>query len=141
MKLYGETKVMVPWFDSDGMKQWQMLTFRADEGHGIDKRWLLRQIEAHIKKAFGKKMSHTWIKKNCPVINSEEALPGVSHDSAYEKYMDDFVARWVDRMQQEGEDAEDEDERDTAGETSVAGEEAAMEVCTVRDESQVNPAV
>lgn len=93
MKLYGETKVMVPWFDAEGMKQWQILTFRAQPGSSLDKRALLKHVERHIKNAFGKVVSHSWIKKNCPIVNSEDQALAISHDSAYADMIEAFIDR------------------------------------------------
>lgn len=107
MKLRGQTIVMVPWFDSDGMKQWVRMTFRGE----MDSRFMYKQIRLWIKKEFKKHVDKKWIKANCSIINEyldengKEKNQPLSDDAAFDQLVED----WIKRL----ESYEDEDESDT----------------------------
>jgi hypothetical protein len=107
MKLKGQTIVMVPWFDSDGMKQWLRLSFRGK----MDERFMYRQVVAYIKREFNKTVDKKWIKATCPIINEfkdhsgKEKYQGLSDTTAFNSMVED----WIKRLESD----EDEDKSDT----------------------------
>jgi len=93
MKLTGQTIVLVPWFDAEGMKQWVQMRFNGE----MDSRFLYKQIAAYIKKEFGKRVDKVWIKASCPIINEHQDAKGrekrkqLSDDVSFTKMVEDFI--------------------------------------------------
>ena len=93
MKLTGQTIVLVPWFDAEGMKQWLRMSFNGE----MDSRFLYKQIIAYIKKEFGKKVTKAWVKASCPIINERldkkgnERRTQLSSDNAFMQIVEDFI--------------------------------------------------
>jgi len=104
MKLRGQTIVMIPWFQADGMKQWVRMSFRGE----IDKRLLYRKIAEYIKQEFDKRIDKKWIDANCGIINEfldDKGKPkfnSVSSGDGLNKVIED----WIERLEAD----EDEDE-------------------------------
>lgn len=105
MKLKGQTIVMLPWFDSDGMKQWVRLTFRGD----MDERFMYKQVRLYIKKEFNKRVDKQWIKAHCPILNEyiykgKERTKQISNNDSFMQLVEEFI--------KEVESNEDEDRAD-----------------------------
>lgn len=105
MKLYGDTIVLVPWFDHEGMKQWYKLTFTGE----MNRRFMYSQIAKFIKKEFNKSVSKAWIKASCPIINeyhkgTKAKRQQLTSDGAFTQLVQD----WIGEM----ESNEDEDRAD-----------------------------
>lgn len=98
MKYFGKTKVLVPWFDTDGMKQRSLIILEGT----IDKRALLKGIHNFIKTNFHKTVSNTWILKNCPIINQYDGnLTMVSNTEAIGRQFSEEVNAWLTRLEEE----------------------------------------
>lgn len=106
MKLKGQTIVMLPWFDSDGMKQWVRLTFRGE----MDARELYKHVRVYIRKEFNKKVDKQWIKANCPILN--EYTDDKGKDRTKQVSDSDSFMQLVDEWIREVESNEDEDRAD-----------------------------
>lgn len=105
MKLYGQTIVLIPYFDHEGMKQWYRLTFTGE----MNRQFMYRQLIKFIKTEFNKSVSKAWIKQCCPIINEYEdgkknKRKQLTSDGAFTKLVDD----WVGEMKSN----EDEDRAD-----------------------------
>jgi len=107
MKLSGQTIVMVPWWDAEGMKQWLRLTFQGE----ADSRFIFRQIRVYIQKEFNKVVDKQWIKAHCPIINEaldytgSSKIQSLSNDESFTG----MINEWVERLEAD----EDENESDT----------------------------
>lgn len=107
MKLRGQTIVMVPWFEADGMKQWVRMSFRGE----IDKRLLYNKVIAYIKQEFGKTVSKGWVDAHCGIINEfldekgKTKFNSVSSGAGLNQIIED----WIERLQAD----EDESEPDS----------------------------
>lgn len=106
MKLYGDTIVLVPYFDHENMKQWYKLTFIGE----MDRKFLYKQIGKFIAKEFNKSVSKAWIKASCPIINEYQygkkakRQKLLSDDGSFTQLVED----WITGM----ESNEDEDRAD-----------------------------
>ena len=93
MKLTGQTIVLIPWFDSDGMKQWVRLSF---DGEMTDD-FMYRQVRLYIKKEFDKKIDKRWIKAMCPILNEHRDNKGkpktkqITSDTAFTQMIEEFI--------------------------------------------------
>lgn len=57
MRYYGVTKVIIPWFDTEGMRQWSILTYNG----GVDRRRILREMRKFAKRNFKKVVPKNWL--------------------------------------------------------------------------------
>lgn len=93
MILKGQTIVMVPWFDADGMKQWVRLSFKGE----MDERFMYKQVRTYIKKEFNKTVDKRWIKACCPIMNEyidskgKERKKQVSNDDSFLQLVEEFI--------------------------------------------------
>lgn len=107
MKLHGQTIILLPWWDAEGMKQWLRLTFNGT----VDSRFMYRQIVAYIKKEFNKTVDKNWVKRNCPMLNEYRDSKGkdvrkqISDDTSFTQLLEEYIQRM--------ESYEDEDEPDS----------------------------
>lgn len=127
----GVTKALVPWYDTDGMKQRSLLTFRGD----IDKRALLKTIVGFVKLNFKKTVSTTWVKKNVPIINDfvrdgKQSLTLVNDPRVFGRQFEDVVEAWIKRLEEAEEDDATEAGTDSTGEIPDATQ-AEEQVCSV----------
>lgn len=103
MKYTGTTKVIVPWFDTDGMKQRSLLTIEGD----ITKHKLVFGIQRFIRENFGVNKSKNWVLKNCPIININNDNVGtiVSDPNIFGKLFPEHVEAWIKRLEEYNDDA------------------------------------
>lgn len=104
MKYHGVTRVIVPWFDTEGMKQRTLLKLEGT----IDKRTLFRGIREFCRKNFNKKVSDGWIIKNCPIINqNKSALTMISDPKAIGRQFPKYIEDWIARLEAYDEETDD----------------------------------
>lgn len=106
----GTTKVFIPWKDTDGMKQWSVLTFKGD----ANAERLFREVRKFIKHNFRNRVTNEWIMSRCRIWNSEEnpaAKPVTKRPT--NKQVEEFIQRIQDA---------DEDGADTVSENGNAQE-------------------
>jgi hypothetical protein len=117
MKLLGETKVMLPWFDTDGNKNWSVLTFKGD----VDHRRVRREIRKFVLHNFKRRVSNRWIDEMA-VINPQDAevQPRIVTDEEVEAF--------IQRMRYE--ENEDGAHPDSSG---TPAQEAEVPLCTMQD--------
>ena len=113
MKLYGSTKVLIPYFDG-GMKNWLTLNFKGD----VDTRRVHREIRKFCKKTFNKNVSKEWIQKVCLVVNE--------HDQETLRMKPDHMNQFIEEFIQRVQCNEDEDNSHTEGEATPADEAQAV---------------
>lgn len=66
MRLKGSTIVLVPWFSTDGQKNWFNCKFTGD----LDRRRLFREIAKHIKRALQRTVSKKWMRSSILIVNN-----------------------------------------------------------------------
>lgn len=135
----GETIIRIPWFDTEGKKNWSQLRINGD----IDRRRLLRGVCDFAKKNFNKTVSNAWVLKNCLIINvallrGKNKVTPISHQSAFDKHFEEWKEGWIARLEAETED-ETDDEANTSGEGSpVEGAEPSLQVVSDKPEGSSN---
>lgn len=85
----GTTKVFVPWKDTEGMKQWTVLTFTGD----AESEKLLAEVRKFIRHNFKKRKSNKWILNMCRMWNSEEEPAPKMTVKEQDKAIEDFIQR------------------------------------------------
>lgn len=58
---YNACHILIPYFDSDGMKQWVKIYVASV----IDRRKVYRGVRKYVKDNFKKKVSNDWVKAHC----------------------------------------------------------------------------
>ena len=105
MKYNGQTIVMVPWYDHEGMKQWSRMTFRGT----LDKKFLLKKVVAFVAQEFKKSVDKHWVREHCIIMNEydkREVLP-----EAAQSTFEEAKEAWIKRLEEAPD--EDEDEPDS----------------------------
>ena len=102
MILRGRTLVLVPWFDSDGMKQWLRLQFTGS----IDKRGLYKKCIRYIKDEFNKSVDKRWLKLHCLFMNEHDPD---SPTKISKTQLNNYIETWIKGLETD----EDEDDSDS----------------------------
>ena len=105
MRYRGHTIVMVPWFDSEGMKQWTRLTFHGE----LDKKFLLKKVVQYIKSEFGKSVDKHWVRIHCIMMNQYDKR--VELPEAAQTTFEQATEAWIKRLEEAAD--EDEDQPDS----------------------------
>ena len=105
MRYRGHTIVMVPWFDSEGMKQWTRLTFHGE----LDKKFLLKKVVQYIKSEFGKSVDKHWVRIHCIMMNQYDKR--VELLEAAQITFEQATEAWIKRLEEAAD--EDEDQPDS----------------------------
>lgn len=117
MKYRGYTIVMVPWFDSEGMKQWSRMTFRGE----LDSKFLLKKVVQFIKTEFSKSVDKHWVRLHCIIMNEFDKRAELPE--AAQTTLQEATEAWIKRLEEYKD--EDEDQPDTVlphEDTGSAGE-------------------
>lgn len=105
MKLHGKTVVLVPWFDSTGMKHWVRMQFNGT----MDMRKFYSIVINYIKKEFGTTVSKQWVKTQCPMMNEFDSNAPKITDAQFKESLE----AWLQEMQADA----DKDESDPVSQT------------------------
>lgn len=99
MKYYGKTKILIPWFDTEGMKQRTLITIEGT----IDKRALIRGVKSFAKQNFNKTVSTEWVLASCPIINQfGSTLTMITDpDTLASEVSQEEIEAWIQRLQSE----------------------------------------
>lgn len=105
MRYKGQTIVLVPWFDHEGMKQWTRLTFQGD----MDRKFLFKKVVQWVQLNFDKKIDRAWVQKHCPIMNQYDKLVDLPEQAL--STFDEAVEAWIKRLEEYSD--EDENQPDT----------------------------
>lgn len=121
-----QTRVLVPWFDTDGNKNWMNFLFVGD----VDKRRAYREIYKTVKKTLQRSVSKEWIRVHCLFQAPEDEAKQIK------EALDNFIEHWIDRL--ECKDATSEDGA-TSGDTGGTPSETEQPMQDMQDsvESQL----
>lgn len=112
-KLKGQTKVMIPWEDTEGKRQYSMLTFDGDlyvsKMHSI--------IREFVKDNFKVDVDKDWLDNVPLVVNQYDDPVEVSESEA-----DRIVEEFIQRMETDDEDEDYPDTDSTGGNAQEAEE-------------------
>ncbi len=61
-------KVMLPWYDTEGNKQWSILTFWGEIAYDT----IYKHVKDFILHNFKRNVSTKWVKTFCPIIKEDE---------------------------------------------------------------------
>lgn len=105
MRYIGQTMVMVPWFDHEGMKQWSRLTFVGN----MDRKFLYKKVVQWVKLNFGNKVDRAWVQQWCIIMNEHDKLARLPEEA--QGTFEEAVEAWIKRLEEYPD--EDEDQPDT----------------------------
>lgn len=105
-KYLEHTKAMVPYFETDGSKQWAMMTFTGR----IHNNKVIHEVRRFIEHNFKVKVSKEWVKVHVPIISTN-----IEDIKAREGNMGAAVEEFIKRIEQRD---ENEDGTDTEGQSS-----------------------
>lgn len=105
MRYRGQTIVMVPWFDADGMKQWVRMTFNGE----LDSKFLLKKVVQFIKTEFQKSVDKHWVRVHCIIMNQYDKLAELPE--AAKTTFEEAKEAWIKRLEEYTD--EDEDSTDS----------------------------
>lgn len=121
-KLTGTTKILIPYFDTEGMRQWTMITLTGS----IYASKMYAGIREFVKKNFGIEVDKDWLIHIPLITNSNDPELAVSEDESKQ-----LIEELIQRLELKD---EDESDTDTAIESSPA-EEATASVRPVSEPS------
>ena len=127
--VYSNAKVLVPWFDSTGKKQWFTMNF----GGYVPRRAMRRCMRKLIQATFNITPSKTWL-NSLISASLEPTLKVLNAQYTRKRATDEEVEAWIGRIQC------DDDTPDTEGDASIQNQpagEAGLEVSAMPDQSQV----
>lgn len=119
-KLQGQTKVMIPWEDDQGNRQWQVMSFTGD----IYASKMYSEIRKYVKDAFGVDVDRDWL----------EHVPRIAnlHDTEIKMLtgrVDEMVEEWIKRLEYNDADENNAD----SGSEDCSTETPAGPLCTVQN--------
>lgn len=117
MKYNGNTTVLVPWFDAEGMKQWSRLTFRGT----MDRKFLFKKIVHWVMAEFNKKVDRLWVQQQCVILNEFDKM--IDLPEAAQGTFDEAVEAWIKRMETEADENEDQPDTILSGEDNTVSEQ------------------
>ena len=123
---YMNPLILLPWFDTDGNKQWSTLKFIG----WVERRKLRRCIRKFINNTFNKTVSKTYLDE----IITASLASGSTAQYTRKRATDAEVEAWLERIQC------DDDTPDSEGDAYIQNEpagEARLEVSAMPDQSQV----
>jgi len=114
MRYSGHTKVLIPWYDTEGMKNWMLLSFIGD----VDRRRVLAEIRKTVKKQLGRSISKKWIKENVMIVPNSADTVQTDEMSAAElrAKTEAFIQRMESDADNEGTNPEDQSSLDETAE-------------------------
>lgn len=122
-KLKGQTKVLVPYYDTEGQRHFQMITINGD----IYASKLYAGIKKFVLDNYGVKVDKDWLHNVPLIVNSNDPEVQIP-DEEKQKIVDSFLERM------ELKDDEDQDSADS-GSQSETPPQAGEPLCTVPDQS------
>lgn len=116
MRYNGNTKVLVPYMNTEGTREWMLMNLNGD----VDKRRIYRMVRKIVKETFGRSVTKTWLRTSVLI-----AAPGTVHVPTPEQ-TNAMVEAFIQRMQQD----ETEGQSDTTGQEGIA-KEAGGSLCSL----------
>jgi hypothetical protein len=103
MRYYGITKVIIPWTDNQGMRQWSVLTFSDRDGGGVDRRCIYKNIRKWAFLNFKKRVPKVWIRAQ-QIVNTYDPKKTLTPEQAteFDKALEAFyqkLEREVDEIE------------------------------------------
>lgn len=121
-KLHGQTKILIPWFDAEGNRQYYMITLNGS----VYASKMYSGIKEFVKVNFNADVNKDWLYHVPLIVNEHDPEVTIS-----EEERDDIVEAFIARMELKD---EAQDSPDTTSQDEAAGE-AAVPVCPVQDQS------
>lgn len=125
---YKDPCVLVPWFDTDGNKQWSNVKFTG----WVDRRVLRRCLRKFIKTNFNTSVSKSYL--DALISESVQLITDKPVDRRI--VSDREVEEWIQRIQCNDDDNEIDDEAVTRVQDEPCGE-AGMALPVVQDQPEV----
>lgn len=123
MRIAAGTKVMLPYYDSEGYKQWLLITLQSD----VDRRRLYRVLRKLAFNTFNKVVDNTWIKYSSLMVMPSGHHVGLT-DLTRSQNINKMVEEFIQRIQYN----EIEDSTDTSS-NSDNTQDAEQPLCTMQD--------
>ena len=114
MRYEETTIVLVPWFDTDGNKNWFNFKFKGS----VDRRRIYREVIRHVKRALNRQVSKRFLRENVRIIPQD--VPQTEKETL------DAIEAFIQRMEYN----EDEDQPDCSGAGSTL-EETGRTMCAL----------
>jgi len=124
-KLLGQTKVMIPWEDHDGVRHWQAMSFNGD----VYATKVYAEIRKYVKEAFGVDVDNDWLYNVPRIANLHDTEMVALADN-----MDKAIEEFIQRMELKDE-AKDQPDTNSEGDSTGTPEEP---LCTVPDQPEQN---
>ncbi len=118
--------ILIPWFDSEGSKQWLTMKFSG----WVERRKLRRCVRKFIKNTFNKRVSKMYLNS----IITASLMKPCEAQYTRKRATDEEVEAWIGRIQC------DDDTPDTEGDASIQNQpagEARLEVSAMPDKPTV----
>lgn len=122
-KLKGTTKILIPWFDSDGQRQYSMITLTGT----IYASKMYSGIKEFVKHNFGVDVDKDWLYHVPLISNSEDPEVKVT-----EEEREQLIEEFIQRMELKDDEIEDEPTGDSQSEDAA---QASEPLCTMPDQS------
>lgn len=89
MRYNGNTKVMVPYMNTDGEREWGMMSFTGD----VDRRRIYREVRKMVERTFNRKVTKAWLRNKVLI-----AAPGAVAEPTKQQ-LNALVEAFIERMQ------------------------------------------
>lgn len=122
-KLTGQTKIMIPYIDSEGMRQFQMITLNGK----VYASKMYAGIKKFVLDNYGVKVDKDWLTHVPLIVNSNDPEVQITEEEK-QRIVDSFIERMELKDDDEIEDGAD------SGSESEAAVEAGEPLCTVSDQ-------
>lgn len=125
MKYKDKVSVLIPWYDTDGFKQYTIVTL---QGETIDRRYIYKTVRRYCKMNFGKVVPKQWIKEVVKIVHKDDFTP--EQIKAAEKNLQKAVDVWLDKLEKEA-DALDGNNEEVNSSTNESSTNTSSETSSV----------